>query len=112
MAHKWAGWLHNLCHLRGPQGFKAGDKMSSGRQWPAGVQIGYMHAFSVKFVILFFVVRSSNFFRSNASQVYTTYCEKKIHNMMIYLLRAITGKKIHVLQHTQFDVPTPSDKAQ
>ena len=27
VAHKWAGWLHNPCHLGGPQRFRAGDKI-------------------------------------------------------------------------------------
>ena len=32
MANKWADWLHNPCHLGGPQTFTAGDKMKNGPQ--------------------------------------------------------------------------------
>ena len=32
VAHKWADWLHNPCHLGGPQRFGAGDKVCSGPQ--------------------------------------------------------------------------------
>ena len=31
-AHKWAGWLHNPCRLGGPQRLRAGDKISDGPQ--------------------------------------------------------------------------------
>ena len=27
VAHKWADWLHDPCHLGGPQCFKAGKKI-------------------------------------------------------------------------------------
>ena len=32
MAHKWADWLHNPCHLGGPQCFKEGDNINNGPQ--------------------------------------------------------------------------------
>ena len=32
MAHKWAHWLHHLCHLGGRQHFRVRDKISSGPQ--------------------------------------------------------------------------------
>ena len=32
VAHKWAKWLHHPCHMGGPQRFRAGDKIRSGRQ--------------------------------------------------------------------------------
>ena len=32
MAHKWADWLHNPCHLRGPQSFTVGDNIKNGPQ--------------------------------------------------------------------------------
>ena len=30
VAHKWARWLHNPCHLGGPHRFRAGGKIRSG----------------------------------------------------------------------------------
>ena len=32
VAGKWAVWLHNPCHLGGPQRFRAGEKISNGPQ--------------------------------------------------------------------------------
>ena len=32
MAHKWAHWLHDLCHLGGRQHFRVRDKISNGPQ--------------------------------------------------------------------------------
>ena len=32
MAHRWVDWLHHPCRLRGPQCFKAGEKIRSGPQ--------------------------------------------------------------------------------
>ena len=32
VAHKWAGWRHNPCRLRGPHRFKAGGRIKSGPQ--------------------------------------------------------------------------------
>ena len=32
MAHKWARWLHNPCHLGGPHRFIAGGRIRSGTQ--------------------------------------------------------------------------------
>ena len=29
MAHKWADWPHNPCHLESPQHLKAGDKITT-----------------------------------------------------------------------------------
>ena len=31
-AHKWADWLHNSCHLGGPQCLKEGDNIGCGQQ--------------------------------------------------------------------------------
>ena len=30
LAHKWAGWLHNPCHLGCPQRFRAGGRITGG----------------------------------------------------------------------------------
>ena len=32
VAHKWAGWLHNTCHLGGPHRFRTGGRIRSGPQ--------------------------------------------------------------------------------
>ena len=32
VAHKWARWLHNPCHLGGPHRFRAGGKIRIGPQ--------------------------------------------------------------------------------
>ena len=32
VAHKWARWLHNPYHLRGPHRFRAGGRIRSGPQ--------------------------------------------------------------------------------
>ena len=48
----------------GPQMVTISRILQSGgqnQQWPTGGHIGYMHAFSVKLVIFFFVVRLCNF---------------------------------------------------
>ena len=67
VAHKWKDWLHNPCHLRGPQRFREADKIQTGpqggglatkpllfggsptlestgqnQQWPANGRIGYI----------------------------------------------------------------------
>ena len=39
MAQKWAGWLHNPCHLGAPQRFGLEDKIKSGPQ----VSNGYVN---------------------------------------------------------------------
>ena len=39
MAHKWARWLHNPCHLGGPHRFRAGGR---NRKWPTSGQGGYI----------------------------------------------------------------------
>ena len=38
VAHKWAGWLHNPCRLRGPQRFSGGQN----QPWPTSGRIGYI----------------------------------------------------------------------
>ena len=32
MAHKWAGWLHNHCHLGSPHRFRAWGRITGGPQ--------------------------------------------------------------------------------
>ena len=32
VAHQWARWLHNPCHLGGPQRFRAGGRIRGGPQ--------------------------------------------------------------------------------
>ena len=39
VAHKWARWLHNPCHLGGPHRFRAGGRNQS---WPTSGQGGYI----------------------------------------------------------------------
>ena len=57
-AQKRAELLRNPCILGGPQCQARGEN----QKWPTGGHIAYMHAFSVKLVVLFFAVRSCNFF--------------------------------------------------
>ena len=38
VAHKWARWLHNPCHLGEPHRFKAGDGIKSGPQVGRGAK--------------------------------------------------------------------------
>ena len=39
VAHKWARWLHNPCHLGGPHRFKGGGQ---NQKWPTSGQGGYI----------------------------------------------------------------------
>ena len=32
MAHGWAGWLHNPCRLKGPNRFRAVERLRNGAQ--------------------------------------------------------------------------------
>ena len=65
VAHKWAGWLRNPCHLGG-QRFTAGDKMRNGPQVGRLATCIYFLS-SVKLLVFFFAVRSCNsFFAGNA----------------------------------------------
>ena len=82
----------------GPQCFRAGDNISSGHRWA----LGYMHAFSVKLVIFFFVVRSCNFFlretrvKKNRQVVYSFFavkvCKKNV-TLCNFFLRRTHAKK-------------------
>ena len=41
LAHKWADWLHNPCHLEGPQRFGRGEKLPA-HMWADGFHNPYL----------------------------------------------------------------------